>query len=149
MKEQPESYIDDGGDKFWYLPSKGRNYWHRLDGPAVEGANGLKQWYVDGKRHRLDDPAVEWADGSNFWYVDGKIHRLDGPAIERPNGSKTWWVDGKRHRLDGPAIEDVNGPKYWYVDGRLIFPEEWFEENGIDPDNMCEEDIVAFKLRWL
>ena len=26
---------------------------------------------------------------------------------------------------------------------------EWCEENNIDPLNMSEEDIVAFKLRWL
>ena len=45
---------------------------HRLDGPAVEGANGYKAWWVNGKRHRLDGPAVEYANGHKEWYLDGK-----------------------------------------------------------------------------
>lgn len=70
-----------------------------------------------GQSHRLDGPAIEWAEGSKEWWVDGKRHRLDGPAVEWVEWSKQWWVEGKRHRLDGPAIEDVNGNKEWWVDG--------------------------------
>lgn len=33
----------EGGDKSWYLNGK----LHREDGPAVEGANGYKAWYVN------------------------------------------------------------------------------------------------------
>jgi hypothetical protein len=43
--------------------------------------------------HRRDGPAFEGADGSKAWYVNGKTHRLDGPAIELTDGGKAWWVD--------------------------------------------------------
>jgi hypothetical protein len=46
-------------------------------------------------RHRLDGPAIEYADGSRTWWVDGKRHRIDGPAIEYADGGKEWWVNGK------------------------------------------------------
>jgi len=45
---------------------------HRLDGPAVECADGLKQWFVNDKRHRLNGPAVEYTDGFKEWYVEGR-----------------------------------------------------------------------------
>ena len=68
---------------------------HREDGPAVEWADGYKEWYINGKRHREDGPAIETADGYKWWYIDGKRHREDGPAIEYANGNKGWWIDGK------------------------------------------------------
>ena len=53
-----------------YLNDKGQA--HRLDGPAIEGADGGKRWYVNGQAHRVDGPAREYADGSKWWYVNGK-----------------------------------------------------------------------------
>lgn len=44
--EKSECYTDRYDDTIWYLPSKGKNYWHRLDGPAFECANGTKSWYM-------------------------------------------------------------------------------------------------------
>ena len=41
----------------------------------------------------LDGPAVEWADGTKEWWVDDKLHRLDGPAIENADGTKRWFID--------------------------------------------------------
>jgi hypothetical protein len=100
---------------------------HRLDGPAIEYADGDKEWYVDGKHHRLEGPAVEYADGDKAWYVDGKLHRLDGPAIEHANGDKAWWVEGKymtekafneyikpKPSCEGKVVE-VDGVKYRLV----------------------------------
>ena len=49
MIEQLKNYTTKQGDKIWYLPSKGENSYHRLDGPAFEGENGSKHWFVDGK----------------------------------------------------------------------------------------------------
>ena len=72
MIEQLKNYTTKRGNKFWYLPSKGKDYWHRLDGPAVEYRDGRKWWYVDGKKHRLDGPAFEGTEGTKHWYVDGK-----------------------------------------------------------------------------
>jgi hypothetical protein len=57
--------------------------------------NGNKFWYQHGKLHRLDGPAMEWADGCKAWYQKGKLHRLDGPAIEMDGGYKEWWINGK------------------------------------------------------
>ena len=92
---------------------------HRMDGPAIEGANGYKEWWVNGKLHRTDGPAVEYSSGTKEWWVNGKLHRTDGPAIESSDGSKEWWVNGKLHREDGPAVEWVDGSKEWYHNGKL------------------------------
>ena len=57
---------------------------------------GTKRWFDEnGNLHRLDGPAVEYADGSCAWFIDGKYHRLDGPAVERKNDQFGWWVNGK------------------------------------------------------
>ena len=115
--------INEYGTKHYYSDAA-MKILHRLDGPAIELADGSKLWCVDGKRHRLDGPAIEYADGSKEWYVEGKRHRLDGPAVDLADGSKLWCVDGKRHRLDGPAVDWSNGDKLWYVDGKCLFEED-------------------------
>jgi hypothetical protein len=62
----------------------------------TEDMLGNKFWNIDNGYHRLDGPALEYADGYKAWYVNGKRHRLDGPAVEYASGSREWWVDGKR-----------------------------------------------------
>ena len=57
--------------------------------------NGDKEWYQNDKLHRLDGPAVELADGVKEWWKNDKVHRLDGPAVEYANGDKYWYIDGK------------------------------------------------------
>jgi len=108
-----------------YYKDKRMTIYHRTDGPAVEGANGYKVWYVDGKCHRTDGPAIIWAYGTKIWYVDNNLHRLDGPAFEWFDGSKEWWVNGKLHRLDGPAVEWADGSKQWYVDDKQLTEEQF------------------------
>jgi hypothetical protein len=50
---------------------------HRIDGPAIEYANGTKQWWINNELHRIDGPAVEQADGSKEWYVnDNQLYLL-------------------------------------------------------------------------
>ena len=90
---------------------------HRLDGPAIEWANGDKVWYQNGLRHRLDGPAFEGARGIRSWFVNGLLHRLDGPAFEGTNGDRSWYQNDLLHRLDGPAIEWTDGTREWYVNG--------------------------------
>jgi len=65
-------------------------------------------------------PALEQADGTKEWYVNGRLHRGGGlPAVERASG-KEWWVDGQQHRDGGlPAVEWASGRKEWYVYGKL------------------------------
>jgi hypothetical protein len=59
---------------------------------------GNKTWYVNGKFHRLDGPAIECANGTKQWWVDGKFHRLDGPASIRVDGTERWWINGKQYQ---------------------------------------------------
>ena len=54
---------------------------------------GNKRWYLGYKLHRLDGPAIEFADGDKSWYLNGDIHRLDGPAFMGYNGSKNWYIN--------------------------------------------------------
>jgi len=56
---------------------------------------GDKVWLLGDKLHRLDGPAIEWANGYKVWYLHGNIHREDGPAIEWANGRKGFWLNGK------------------------------------------------------
>ena len=28
------------------------------------------EWFQNGKYHRLDGPAIEWADGSKEWFIE-------------------------------------------------------------------------------
>jgi hypothetical protein len=55
----------------------------------------VRHYKGKGNLHRADGPALEWADGSKEWYVNGKLHRADGPAVEYSDGYKAWWVNGK------------------------------------------------------
>jgi len=75
--EESISFVNQDGDTIWYLPSKGKSYWHQLDRPAIEYANGSKSWFVNGERHRLDGAAIESADGSKSWFVNGNHLPID------------------------------------------------------------------------
>jgi hypothetical protein len=98
-------------------------------------------WYNDkDEYHRLDGPAIEYADGSKEWRVDGKLHRLDGPAFEMADGYKAWYVDGERHRLDGPAVEYADGFKEWWVEDKKMTEKEFNEY--IKPKPSCEGKVV-------
>jgi hypothetical protein len=91
---------------------------HREDGPAIEYADGGKEWRKNGKLHHDDGPALIDADGNKYWYKDGKLYRDDGPVIEYTDGTKKWYKNGKLHRDNGPALIDVDGNKEWYKDGQ-------------------------------
>jgi len=99
------------------------------------------RWFNDKDQlHRLDGPALECADGTKAWWVKDKLHRLDGPAIEYADGTKAWWVGDKLHRLDGPAIEYVDGYKEWYVEGKELTKKEF--DAYIKPKPTCEGKVV-------
>ena len=100
-----------------------------------------KFWLIPNEKlHRTDGPAVEWADGSKEWHLKGKLHREDGPAIEGANGRKEWWLNGKRHRVDGPAIIYPNGRKEWYFNG-----EEMTEEKYNKVMRLCRRMVSKLK----
>ena len=79
------------GDIAYYLNGE----YHREDGPAIEYANGTKEWFLNGKQNRTNGPAVEFADGGKKWYLNDKYHREDGPAVELASGYKAWYLNGK------------------------------------------------------
>lgn len=37
-------HVDDDGNKYWFLDDK----FHRVDGPAIEYADGGKHWFIEG-----------------------------------------------------------------------------------------------------
>jgi hypothetical protein len=77
---------------------------------------GTKRWKnKSGKFHRLDGPAIEFANGTKEWHQNGCLHRLDGPAYIAANGHKEWIFKGLLHREDGPAIIYADGTKGWYL----------------------------------
>ena len=57
---------------------------HREDGPAVEYADGSREWFLDGQRHREDGPAIEYHDGTHKWYLDGKLLSEDEFEARKP-----------------------------------------------------------------
>ena len=108
--------VDDAGTTCWYKDAK-HSIRHRDGGPAIEYANGCKEWWQNDQYHRTDGPAIEYADGSKSWWQNDQLHRTDGPAIEYANGHKEWWQNDQLHRTDGPAIEWANGTKEWWLNG--------------------------------
>ena len=110
--EEPDT--DEDGTIRWYNED---GELHREDGPAIEYADGDKEWYINGKLHRENGPAIEFADDYKGWYLNNNPHREDGPAVIYTDGTKEWWLNGERHREDGPAIEYVSGYKEWYLNG--------------------------------
>jgi len=62
--------VDSSGTICWYNEC---GQYHREDGPAYEGADGDKAWYLNGQRHREDGPAVELADGYKAWWLNGQF----------------------------------------------------------------------------
>lgn len=47
--------------KYWWI-IKDTNIIHNEGEPAVEYQGGTKYWYQHHKKHRLDGPAIEWAN---------------------------------------------------------------------------------------
>jgi len=91
MENYVRKEVDEYGNAFYYNAKK---HLHRTDGPAIEYAYGVKQWFIDGKLHREDGPAVEQADGYKCWYRKGKYHRVNGPAVIYLTGAKAYYLHG-------------------------------------------------------
>ena len=48
-------------------------FYHREDGPAFVSPQGDNEWLFEAKTHRLDGPAIEWADGRKVYCIAGEI----------------------------------------------------------------------------
>ena len=60
----PDPVIDDLGNKFWWSHGK----LHREDGPAVEWANGDKEWYLNDKEYTEEEFALlQFMNGVNVY----------------------------------------------------------------------------------
>lgn len=93
--------VDEEGNLFWYN-SQGQLL-HRTDGPAIEGADGHREWWLNGQYHRTDGPAVEWANGHREWWLNGKrLTEEEHRARTRPKDTcagRVVEIDGRKYRL--------------------------------------------------
>ena len=117
------NFTDEYGNKFWF---DNYRYYHREDGPAIEGANGSKEWWVNGQLHRIGGPAREGADGHKEWWINGGRYRLEGPIIEYSINDKIvlktfWHLD--RSWVDEFCIDDIS-----YLLEMIIMEEDVYEQ---------------------
>ena len=133
--------IPDLEDLKRYLP---KDKTEDKDKPEID-EDGNKIWKNDkGQYHRIDGPAIEFADGTKSWYINGQRHREDGPAIECADGSKSWWINGQLYKIDGPAVEYVNGYKEWYINGTKYSEEEFNKK--INSELKTKENVSMSKF---
>jgi hypothetical protein len=116
----------------WYLNKRK----HRVNGPAVEFADGSEEWYYKGLLHNNNGPAINRLWGFycgdaycgyyyKAFYKHGLLHNKNGPAIIRPD-KQIWCINNQRHNENGPAV--IRGDhKKWYLYDR------WYrsEKNGV------------------
>jgi hypothetical protein len=70
---------------------------HRLDQPAIEWDDGIKEYRHYGLLHRKDGPAIEFGDNVQY--------RKDYPEVKKCQG--VWFDNGKPHRIGGPVFEGL------------------------------------------
>jgi len=87
-----------------------------------------KKRFLHGQQlHSQNDlPAIEYANGTKEWYQHGELHREnDLPAVEFANGDKIWYQRGVRKRENYlPSIEYIKGIRGWYKNG-VYLPSEF------------------------
>jgi hypothetical protein len=96
--------MDINGDKFW---TSKQGHYHRLDGPAIEFANGTKQWLVNGLPHRLDGPAIEWADGDKQWWINGVNYSYEDWKKEVEHRKNLDTIYGKGTKQSGLNLKGL------------------------------------------
>lgn len=101
------------------------------EGPAISNSNS-KSWCVNGNLHRIDGPAIEYANGLKVWYINGtklieeEFNAYVNPKSDTPhnevritrneNGEETckaYLLNGKLHRVGAPAVEGVGKSEWW------------------------------------
>ena len=84
-------------------------------------SNGNTIWYTGDRIHRNNDlPAVEYANGDREWWKNGLIHRDNQPAIERVNGESEWWEHGKLKKSTKPVLSDSTLSDLELIDHPLV-----------------------------
>ena len=99
----------------------------------------MTTWWKDDAMHRVDGPAIEFANGRTEWWYEGRLHREDGPAKEWPDGGEEWWNHGMQHRTDGPAVVNYDGSYEYWLNGKLV-SDEVFQalQRDIEKDEKLE-----------
>lgn len=87
---------EENGNRSWFIEHKGGLVLHRLSGPAYEGADGHKEYYLFGELHRAGGPAKIEVDGTKKFYHKGKLHCPNGPAVIYPDGGYEYWSHGEK-----------------------------------------------------
>ena len=69
-------------------------------------ANGIKEWFLNGKYHREDGPAVEYADGDKYWFLNGKelTEEQFNKKVKKSCENKVVEIDGVKYKLT--VLED-------------------------------------------
>jgi hypothetical protein len=60
--------------------------------------------------HRLDGPAIEWANGGCEYFINGVRHRVDGPALITSDGSYSYFINGVKYETI-PILKDFKESK--------------------------------------
>ena len=62
---------------------------------------GTKCWYNEqGQRHREDGPAIEWADGAKEWHInDKRLTEAEFNARTKSCDGRVVEIDGKKYKL--------------------------------------------------
>jgi len=110
----------DGSSTYWLqnkMPS-------RRGGPAVECADGRKEYWLNGKRHNLNGPAKSTVERDDY-YVDGQLHREDGPAVEYHSEKlahyNEYWLRGTyltKEKFDLAIAAEYRDGKVIELDGK-------------------------------
>ena len=102
-----------------------------------------EKWYKNGKYHREDGPAIEWADGSKEWWVNGELKKI---VLEKYLGKKLpKCIDGSDVLKDAyknipiDICDYCKKPKrateICYVREQLMFRSWYVMIRGIHPRN--------------
>ena len=68
---------------------------------TVDDYFGTKCWYNEqGQSHREDGPAIEWADGDKEWYInDKRLTEAEFNARTKSCDGRVVEIDGKKYKL--------------------------------------------------
>ena len=69
---EPDFVIDEDENEWWYLNGEH----HREDGPAVERADGDKEWWLNGEEVEPETLVDLWLSRGIFCYYDEKADEL-------------------------------------------------------------------------
>ena len=105
--------------------------------------DGTREWKnANGERHREDGPAIEWANGSRNWFINGIAHRVDGPSYEDVNGYSEWWKHGKLVRKEW-HVQGVLTRREHYSRG-TVTRREFYSQGELVRDEAPEPKVIVW-----